>query len=111
MAEEFSTAELLKMGLLEKRTSISIEKVMLRVSNGGNNRRAQFLQKFQTDKAGIDEMFGVEWAVENAPTAIGIRCNGNVILASVGARIPNNGNPAQPTVIDPKLHFPKEVLA
>ena len=56
-------------------------------------------------------MFGVEWAVENAPTANGIHCNGSIILASVGARIPNSGNPAQPTVIDPKLYFPKEALA
>ena len=30
MAEEFSTAELMRMGLLEKRTNITIEKVMLR---------------------------------------------------------------------------------
>ena len=62
MAEEYSTAELMRMSLLEKRTSITIEKVMLRVPSVGNNRRAQLLQKFQT---GNDDMFGVEWAVEN----------------------------------------------
>ena len=58
MAEELSNAELMKMGLLEKRMSISIEKVMLRVPNGGNNRRAQLFQKFQTDNAGKDDIFG-----------------------------------------------------
>ena len=97
MAEEYSKAELMRMGLLEKRPGITIEKVMLRVSPIGNNRRAQLLQKFQTDTTGNDDMFGVEWAVENNPTANGIRCNANVIIASVGARIPNKTT--QPTLL------------
>ena len=111
MAEEHSTAELMRMGLLEKRMSNTIEKVMPRVPTVGNNRRAQLLQKIQTDTVGNDDMFGVEWAVENNPTANGIRCNGNVVISSVGARIPNSANPANPTIIDPVLVFLKEALA
>ena len=60
MAAEFSTADLLKMGLLEKRQSISIERVMLRVPTSGQNRRAQLLQQFQTDNTGNDNLIGVE---------------------------------------------------
>ena len=93
----------------KKRPSISIERVMLRVPSAGNNRRAQLLEMFQTDSTGKDAIFGVEWAIENNPTANGIRCNANIVIGSVGARIPNSNNPANPTVIDTVLVFPKEV--
>ena len=68
MAADITTSDMLKMGLLEKRQSISIKTVRLRVPTSGQNRRAQILQQFQTDNTGNNDVVGVEWAVDNAPT-------------------------------------------
>ena len=86
--EVHSAAKLLEMGLLEKKNSISTEIVFLR----STTRRAELFTSFGEHNQGDDSMAGVEWARENTPTSNGIRCNANIVLASVGAKIPANGS-------------------
>ena len=82
--ETHSASELLEMGLLEKKPIINTEVVFLR----NLTRRANLFTTFGTDNAGDDDMAGVEWGREAVTNTNGIRCNANVILAIVGARIP-----------------------
>ena len=93
-----SASDLLEMGLLEKKTSIQTEIVLLR----STERRTALFTSFGEHNPNDDSIIGVEWARQNTPTSNGIRCNGSIVLASVGARIPPVGSGA-PIEIEPKL--------
>ena len=101
-----SAVKLSEMGLLEKKNSITTETVFLR----NTTRRTELYISFSEHNQRDENVAGVEWGRENAPTSNGIRSNANIVLASVGARIPANGQIAA-KVIEPKLQFPKKALA
>ena len=101
-----SASDLLEMGLLEKKTSINTEIVFLR----NTTKRTNLFSAFGDHNKDDDYVAGVELARDNTPTSNGIRCNANVVLASVGAKIPAIGSGAA-TEIEPKLQFPKTSLA
>ena len=69
------------------------------------------MKSFRQTLQGTMPCLAWKWAIENNPTANGIRCNANVVLANVGAKIPNSNNPNNTTMIGPVLVFPKEALA
>ena len=104
--EVHSASDLLEMGLLEKKTSINTEIVFLR----NTTRRTNLFSAFGDHNKDDDDIAGVEWGRDNTPTSNGIICNANIILASVGAKIPANGSGVA-TEIEPKLQFPKQSLA
>ena len=101
-----SAEKLATMGLLEKKNSIVIERVLLR----NTTRRTELFTEFIEHNKDVESAAGVEWGKENTPTSNGIRCNASIVLASVGARIPENGQRAAKD-IEPKLQYPKEALA
>ena len=98
--------ELSQMGLLPKDESISTELVFLRHTE----RRTDLFTKLGNDNKEDEIVAGVEWAKENAPTSNGIRCNANITLAMVGAKIPASGSRAVKEV-DPVLIYPYDALA
>ena len=79
-----SAEKLATMGLLEKKNSIVIETVLLR----NTTRRAELFTEFSEHNKDVESAAGVEWGKENTPTSNGIRCNASIVVASVGARIP-----------------------
>ena len=99
--EAHSASNLLGMGLLEKKTGINTEIVFLR----NTARRSDLFTAFGEHNPGDDSIAGVEWARENTPTSNGIRCNANIVLASVGAKISASGS-VLAKEIEPKLQFP-----
>ena len=101
-----SASDLLEMGLLEKKTSINTEIVFLR----NTARRTALFTAFGEHNPDDEDVAGVEWGRDNTPTSNGIRCNANIVLASVGAKIPAIGSGAA-TEIEPKLQYPKASLA
>ena len=101
-----SAEKLSEMGLLQKEDSISTEIVFLR----STQRRTDLFTKFGEDNKDDESVAGVEWARENAPTSNGIRCNANIVLAMVGARIPASGS-REVKDVDPRLIYPHESLA
>ena len=96
------TAEkLATMGLLEKKESINTEIVFL---------RDELFTQFKDHNKDVESAAGVEWGRENNPTSKGIRCNTNIVLVSVGARIPEAGARVAKD-IPPKLQYPKTAMA
>ena len=98
--------ELSLMGLLPKEESITTELVFLK----DKKRRTDLLEKLKKDNEGNNTVAGMEWAQDNAPTSNGIRCNANIAVAMVGARIPASGSRMVKDA-DPKLIYPYEALA
>ena len=64
-----TTEKLATMGLLEKKESISTEVLYLR----DDAKRKDYLEKFQTQNANMEGVNGIQWGVDSAPTANGLR--------------------------------------
>ena len=79
-----SAEKLATMGLLENDKKIAIERVLLR----NTDRRTGLFTEFVNHNKDVESAAGVEWGKENTPTSNGIRCNASIVVASVGARIP-----------------------
>ena len=67
-------------------------------------RRNNLFTSFGEHNPDDETIAGVEWGKENVATQNGIRCNANIVLASVGAKIPLSGSGAA-VEIEPKLQF------
>ena len=95
------------MGLLGKKESICTEILYLR----DDTKRAQYFNQFHTADANVDELNQIKWGVDSSPTSCGIRCNANVVLLSVGARIPASDDGTRLLkIIDPILQYPLKAL-
>ena len=101
-----SAVMLATMGLLEKKESISTEIVFLRE----NEKREQYFTQFKDNNKEVKSAAGVEWGRDNTPTSNGIRCNANIVLMSVGAKIPEAGSRLAKD-IPPRLQYPKVAIA
>ena len=102
--EEHKASDLLEMGLMKKNPGINTEVVFLRNLPRRTKLYTDFIDATKDDST----MMGVQWGRENETTKEGsIKCNANVVLAIVGAKIPQTS--ADPEVlIAPKLYFPKQ---
>ena len=83
-----SADKLATMGLLEKKESVSTEIVFLRE----NKKRDLYFTQFKDHNKDEESAAGVEWGRDNSPNSNGIRCNANLVLMSVGAKIPEAGS-------------------
>ena len=52
---------------------------------------------------------GIQWGQNSAPTANGLRCNANLVLISIGAKIPELGT-RQAKDIAPTFQYPMEAI-
>ena len=93
------------MGLLGKKDSINTEVLYLR----DDAKRADYFTKFQTANGGVDELRQVKWGLDSSPTSCGIRCNANIVLLSIGAKIPAEGTRPLKD-IDPVIQYPLKTL-
>ena len=59
---------------------------------------------------GDDTMNGVEWGRDPIAAKDGVKCNANIVLCSVGAKIPKTSTAPAVNIV-PKLQLPKKALA
>ena len=76
------------MGLLGKKESVITEVLFLR----DDTLRKQYYDQFYAANGGVDEFKQVKWGLDSSPTSCGIRCNANIVLISIGAKIPANAD-------------------
>ena len=72
------------MGLLGKKESVITEVLSLR----DDTKRKTYFYNFCTAYGGIDKTKHVRWGWDSNPSACGIRCNANIVLMELGAKIP-----------------------
>ena len=95
------------IGLLGKKDSINTEILYLR----DVAKRADYFTKFQTYNRDVEELKQVKWGLASSPTSCGIRCNANIVLLSVGAKIPASADGVRPLKeIDPVIQYPLTTL-
>ena len=72
------------------------------------------MQKEQTttpNSRNVEELKQVKWGLDSSPTSCGIRCNANIVLLSVGAKIPTSADGVRaPKEIDPVIQYPLTTL-
>ena len=93
------------MGLLGKKDHIITEVLSLR----DDTKRKAYFDKFCTAYGGIDKTKHVRWGWDSNPSACGIRCNANIVLMELGAKIPAEGLRAEKE-IRPTIRYPLTAL-
>ena len=95
------------MGLLGKKESIITEVLSLR----DDAKRKTYYDKFYATNGGVDKLKHVKWGTDSTPLACGIRCNANIVLLEIGAKIPasTNGLRAEKE-IRPIIRYPLTAL-
>ena len=95
------------MGLLGKKDSIITETLFLR----DDTKRKDYYDKFYAANGGVDKFKQVKWGVDSSPTSCGIRCNANIVLLQIGAKIPASADGTRPEKeIRPIIQYPLEAL-
>ena len=95
------------MGLLGKRDSIKTEILYLR----DDAKREDYYNKFKNHNKDVEELKQVKWGIDSSPTSCGIRCNANIVLMQIGAKIPALENGSRPEKeVAPIIHYPLEAL-
>ena len=95
------------MGLLGKKDSINTEILYLR----DDAKRAEYFDKFQANNGDVADLKQVKWGLDSAPTSCGIRCNANIVLLSVGAKIPASADGTRvEKEINPVIQYPLKTL-
>ena len=102
--DDYTATDILEMGLMEKNPGISTETVFLRNLTKRSILYDEFTEATKDDEA----MNGVEWGREAIVATDGVKCNANIVLCSVGAKIPATGT-TEAVVIAPNLQFPKNL--
>ena len=60
----------------------------------------------------MDELKQVKWGIDSSPTSCGIRCNANVVLMQVGAKIPQSSDGTRVAKeVPPVIQYPMEALS
>ena len=104
--DDYKAADILEMGLMEKNPSVATKTVFLR----NTARRTKLYDDFTEATKDDDTMNGVEWGKDAVAAKDGVKCNANIVLCNVGAKIPATGT-AEAVNIAPKLQFPKKAFA
>ena len=100
-----SAESLAGMGLLGRRESILTEFVSLRE----DAKRQAYYDKFIRAYASVEELNNVRWCTDSTPSTITSRCNGNIVLLEIGARVPAAGD-RQENLIPGVIVYPKTAL-
>ena len=83
MPVEQSLESLTGMGLLAKKENVITELVSLR-----DKKRETYYEKFFARNGGLSDFRNVKWGVDGEGKDCGIRCNANIVLLEIGAKIP-----------------------
>ena len=75
------------MWLMPKDANIPTELVSIR-----DTKRKTYYDKFMASRNNLTDFRSVKWGVDGEGHDCGIRCNGNIVLLEIGARIPASGN-------------------
>ena len=95
------------MGLHGKKESIITEILYLR----DDTKRTEYFNQFHNSNATVDELKQIKWGIDSSPTYCGIRCNANIVLLSIGARIPAAADGVRPLKdINPIIQYPQKAL-
>ena len=95
------------MGLLGKKDYINTEVLFLR----DDTKRKEYYDNFTTVYGDTDDFRQVKWGVDSAPTSCGIRCNANIVLIQIGAKIPASEEENRlENEIRPIIQFPLTAL-
>ena len=82
MAEQ-SIESLTGMGLLPKNKNIITELVSIR-----DKKRQTYYDKFLAGRNNLTDFRNVKWGLDGEGNDCGIRCNANIVLLEIGAKIP-----------------------
>ena len=104
MAEP-SAESLAEMGLLSRKRTIQTKIIGLR----DDSKRKSYHDKFQSLYGSVDDLCNVKWSMDAAPTSVAARCNGNLILLEIGAKVPPEGD-RQVKTIPTILVLPRKAL-
>ena len=95
------------MGLLGKKDSIVIEVLSLR----DDRKRQAYFDKFTTAYGNVEDLNNVRWCTDSTPSSCLVRCNANIVLLEIGAKIPAATDGSRPeNVIPPIIRYPKTAL-
>ena len=100
-----SEESLAGMGLLSKRESVMTEFISLRE----DTKRRAYYDKFSTAYSSVEELNNVRWCTDSTPANVTSRCNGNIVLLEIGARVPAAGDRRENT-IPSVIVYPKKAL-
>ena len=102
MAEQ-SIESLTAMGLMQKNKNITTELVSIR-----DTKRQTYYDKFMASRNNLTDFRSVKWGLDGEGKDCGIRCNGNIVLLEIGAKIPAEGSSGVKEVA-PIYVFPAKV--
>ena len=71
------------MGLLPKKENVITELVSLR-----DKKRETYYDKFIARSGNLNDFRNVKWGLDGEGKDCGIRCNANIVLMEIGAKIP-----------------------
>ena len=100
---EQSLESLTAMRLMPRDPNIPTELVAVR-----DTKRQTYYDRFMASRNNITDFRSVKWGVDGEGNDCEIRCNGNIVLLEVGARIPNGRQAAKN--VDPVYVFPAKSL-
>ena len=100
---EPSLESLTAMRLMARDKNIPTELVAVR-----DTKRKTYYDRFIASRNNLTDFRNVKWGVDDEGNDCEIRCNGNIVLLEVGARIPNGRQAAKN--VDPVYVFPAKSL-
>ena len=101
------------MGLLGKKESVITETLYLtkRTEYLYLTKRTEYFNQFHDANETVDELKQIKWGIDSSPTSCGIRCNANIVLLSIGAKIPASADGSRPLKdINPIIQYPLKAL-
>ena len=63
-----------------------------------DTRRKQYYDRFQGLYRNVEDLCNVQWSMDAAPTAAACRCNANIVLLEIGAKIPREFSRQEKTI-------------
>ena len=106
MPVEQSLESLTGMGLLAKKENVITELVTLR-----DKKRETYYEKFFARNGGLSDFRNVKWGVDGEGKDCGIRCNANIVLMEIGAKIPGLADGSRiEKEVTPIYQFPLKAL-
>ena len=94
------------MGLLGKKETVITELITLR-----DEKRKTYFDKFYARNGRVKDLRNVKWGLDGDTKDCGYRCNANIVLMEIGAKIPasEDGNRDEKEVA-PIYHYPLQAL-
>ena len=96
---------LTSMWLMPKDANIPTELVSIR-----DTKRKSYYDKFMASRKNLTDFRSVKWGVDGEGHDCGIRCNGNIVLLEIGAKIPSSRSGGSAKHVAPVYVYPAKSL-